>query len=198
MTKGAISLMRNSITQDMAYRQSLMKYAEKNRAIPAARRACSGLWEKWDCSRIKSRKTRTSPSLMSKWPIPENGYRWMWKSFQGAVSPTRSCGCSNTPSLTSSRSSPSIPRRTFCRSWQHGMPGVGSRSNASRQTMALNLPTAFQSANGIGKRCLSGQPQNWGSATSSFILIRPGITAKWSAATGRIRNAFIPVMRSIL
>ncbi len=38
LTKGAISFMSKSITQDMAYRQSLMKYTEKYGVSRASRK----------------------------------------------------------------------------------------------------------------------------------------------------------------
>ena len=64
--------------------------------------------------------------------------------------------------------------------------------NVSRRITALNLPIVFPTASGISLPCLSPPPPNWVSATSSSGPIRLATTAKWSAATARIRNAFTP------
>ena len=65
--KGAVSLMSNSITQDMTYRQSLMKYAEKYGVSRASRkynksRSYIYFWkQRWDGS-------AASLACQSRWP----------------------------------------------------------------------------------------------------------------------------------
>ncbi len=85
---------------------------------------------------------------------------------------------------------------------------VAAVNSGNRRTWHILLPT-FQFGSNISKELLDmlscrsalGQsfkqislretPLIFVSNTSSFVLTRPGITAKWSAATGKTRNAFI-------
>ena len=79
MDKGTISFMSKSITQDMAYRQSLMKYAEKYNVSRASRKynrsrqrgytrrpeSLFRVMRKLGAHRLQ-RKTPTNPSPTSK------------------------------------------------------------------------------------------------------------------------------------
>ena len=64
--------------------------------------------------------------------------------------------------------------------------------SASRRTTVLNSPTASPTVSGTCPPCLRLPPPSSASSTSSSVPIRHVTTAKWSAATGRTRNGFIP------
>ena len=76
-----------------------------------------------------------------------------------------------------------------CRS---GMHAAAYGWSAFRRTTVLNSPTASPTASGTCPPCLRLPPHSSASSTSSSVPIRRVTTAKWSAATGRTRNAFIP------
>ena len=72
------------------------------------------------------------------------------------------------------------------------MRAAASRWSVSRQTTASSLPTVFQTANVIYRRCLKRLPLSWAFATSAFARIPRATTARSSAATARIRSVFTP------
>ena len=70
------------------------------------------------------------------------------------------------------------------------MPAGVSVWNVFRPTTVLNLQTVFPTANGISRPFLRKPPLILASATSSSAPTPQGTMAKWSAATGKTRNAF--------
>ena len=73
-----------------------------------------------------------------------------------------------------------------------GTPAGASGWSVSRPPMALSSPTAFPAADGICLLCLRPLPPNLVYGISSSAPTRHATTVKWSAATGRTRNAFTP------
>ena len=80
----------------------------------------------------------------------------------------------------------------FLKSCSSGMPARVSVWNVFKQIMASSSPTVFPTAGGSCPLCLRPLPPNLASDTSSSVPTRPATTEKWSAATGRTKNAFIP------
>ena len=266
--------MSKSITQDMAYRQSLMKYAEKYGVSRASRkynksRSYIYFWRaRWNGTpeslECRSRRPRSHPNqhteaemklirdmrrrnpnlgMVELWHRlrqrgytrrPESLFRVMRKlglfspkekktackpkpyqqmSYPGQriqvdvkVVPRR---CIADPELrlyqytaidefTRLRFLAAYPEQStyssadFLKSCSSGMPAGESAWNASRRITALNLPIVSPTASGISLLCLRSPPPNWGSVTSSSGPTRLATTAKWSAATARIRSASTP------
>lgn len=67
-----------------------------------------------------------------------------------------------------------------------------SEWNVSKRTTVLNSPTVFPTVGGSCLYCLRPPPPHWIPDMNPFAPIRLVITAKWSVATERITNAFIP------
>ena len=114
---------------------------------------------------------------------------------------TRSSACSSTPPLMSlhafaswppTLSSPPIPPRISYKGCSSGTPAGGSVLNVSRPITDLSSPIVFPTVSESCPRYLKQRLPNWTSATNSSVPIRPATTEKWSAATGRTRNAFTP------
>ena len=72
------------------------------------------------------------------------------------------------------------------------MSAEGSLWNVLRPTTVLNLQTVFPIVTRISRSFLKKLSLSWASSISLFVHTRPGIMARWNAATGRIRNAFTP------
>ena len=266
--------MSKSITQDMAYRQSLMKYAERHGVKQAGRRYNKSrsyiyFWKaRWDGTAeslaCRSRRPHSHPNqhteaelklirdmrrrnprlgMVELWHRlrqrgytrrPESLFRVMRKlglfpskekktaykpkpyqqmTYPGQriqvdvkVVPRR---CITDPELrlyqytaidefTRLRFLAAYPEQSTCssadflKSCSSGMPAGESAWNASRRITALNLPIVSPTAGAICPPCLRPPLPSWVSATSSSGPTRLATTAKWSAATARIRSAFTP------
>jgi len=144
--------MSKSITQDMAYRQSLMKYTEKYGVSRASRkynksRSYIYFWkQRWDGSvaslACQSRRPHSHPNQHTEAELklirdmrrrnPTLGMIELWL----------------------------IPPRTSCGSCGHGTPAEAYKWNVSRQTTVLSLPTVFRAASVICRRYLKKRPPN--------------------------------------
>ena len=69
----------------------------------------------------------------------------------------------------------------------------GIRVECVQTDNGFEFTNRFPTANEISLLCLKLPLHSWVSATSSFVPTPLATTARWSAATGRTRNAFIPV-----
>ena len=267
--------MSKSITQDMAYRQSLMKYAEKYGVSRASRkynksRSYIYFWKnRWDGTpeslTCQSRRPHSHPNqhteaelklirdmrrrnprlgMVELWHRlrqrgytrrPESLFRVMRKlglfpqaekkpvykpkPYEQMIYPGQRVQvdvkvvprrCIADPELrlyqytaidefTRLRFLAAYPEQTtyssadFLKKLVRWYARRGIRWNASRQTMALSLPTVFPTASVICPPCLKPLLPSWVSDISSFVLTHPVITARSSEATGRTRNAFTPV-----
>ena len=154
--------MSKSITQDMAYRQSLMKYAEKYGVSRASRkynksRSYIYFWkQRWDGSvaslACQSRRPHSHPNQHTEAELklirdmrrrnPTLGMVELWHRLR-------------------QRGYTHCPESLF-----RGMRAVGSRWNVSRRTMASSSPTGFPTASAICRRCLKKLLPNWVSGIS--------------------------------
>ena len=142
--------MSKSITQDMAYRQSLMKYAEKYGVSRASR---------------KYNKSRS--------------YIYFWKQrWDGSVA---SLACQS--------------RRPHSHPNQHTEAELKLIRDMRRRNPTLGMVELWHRLRQRGyTRC----PESLFRVMRKIGLFPRGTTVRWSAATVRTRNAFIPATHSIL
>ena len=266
--------MSKSITQDMAYRQSLMKYAEKYGVSRASRkynksRSYIYFWKaRWDGSAAslacQSRRPHSHPNqhtevelklirdmrrrnpnlgMVELWhrlrkrgysrrpeslfrilrklglfPAAEKKKTYRPKPYEQMTYPgqrvqvdvkvvPRRCipnyelrlfQYTAIDEFTRLRFLAAYPEQStyssadFLKSCKSGMPAGASGWSASRRTTDLSSPIVFPTARNTCPPCLRPPLPSSASATSSSVPIRHVTTAKWNAATGRTRNAFIP------
>ena len=164
--------MSKSITQDMAYRQSLMKYTEKYGVSRASR---------------KYNKSRS--------------YIYFWKQrWDGSVA-SLACQSRRPHSHPNQHTEAELKliRDMRRRNPTLGMIELWHRL---RQRGYTRCPESLfrimrKAASVIYRRCLKRRLPNWAFGTNSFAHIRHGTTARSSAATARIRNASTLAARSI-
>ena len=246
--------MSKSITQDMAYRQSLMKYAERHGVKQASRkynksRSYIYFWKaRWDGTveslACQSRRPHSHPNQHTEAELklirdmrrrnPRLGMGELWHRLRQrgytrrpeslfrvmrklGLFPSREKKAAYKPKPYQQMTYPGqriqvdvkvVPRRCITdpelRLYQYTaideftrlrfLAAYPEQSTCSSADFLkrLSSPTVFPTASGISLLCLSPPPPNWVSATSSSAPIRLATTAKWSAATARIRNAFTP------
>ncbi len=192
--------MNKSITQDMAYRQSLMKYAEKYGVSRASRkynksRSYIYFWkQRWDGS-------ATSLACQSRRPHshPNQHTEAERKLIRDMRRRNPSLGMIELWHRLRQRGYTRCPESLFRVMRKMGLfPAEKPKNRMCPDRKQLRVYQSLLRHKRDCQPCLKRLLPNWAFGTSSFVRIPRAITTKSSAAIARIRNAFIPAIPSIL